>query len=67
MFVFYVCFLLFLFSLVGVWVLAERENGGSLPRGFGEAVTGVSENKFLQVVLVSPQVWHRKYFTYVLA
>lgn len=49
------------------WVLAERENGGFMPRGVGEAVNGLSQNKFLQVVLVSPQVWHRKCFTYVLA
>ncbi|KAJ4711657.1 tRNA/rRNA methyltransferase [Melia azedarach] len=36
--------------------LPERENGGCLPRGVGEAVTAVSQNKFLQVVLVSPQI-----------
>ncbi|KAL5760488.1 hypothetical protein ACOSP7_018999 [Xanthoceras sorbifolium] len=36
--------------------LSERENGGSLPSGVGEAVNGFSPNKFLQVVLVSPQI-----------
>lgn len=35
---------------------AERENGVSPPHGVGEAVRNVSSNKFLQVVLVSPQV-----------
>ncbi|KAK9192271.1 hypothetical protein WN943_020887 [Citrus x changshan-huyou] len=35
--------------------LPERENGGFMPRGVGEAVNGLSQNKFLQVVLVSPQ------------
>lgn len=35
---------------------ADRENGGSVTNGFGEAVNGLSQNKFLQVVLVSPQV-----------
>ncbi|KAL9421006.1 hypothetical protein AB3S75_038551 [Citrus x aurantiifolia] len=36
--------------------LPESENGGFMPRGVGEAVNGLSQNKFLQVVLVSPQI-----------
>ncbi|EEF49173.1 23S rRNA methyltransferase, putative [Ricinus communis] len=43
----------FRFYLVGV---ADNENGNSLPHGVGEAVSGVSRNKLLQVVLVSPQI-----------
>ncbi|TXG55799.1 hypothetical protein EZV62_017112 [Acer yangbiense] len=35
---------------------AERENGSSLPNGVGEGINGFSQNKFLQVVLVSPQI-----------
>ncbi|XP_065872450.1 uncharacterized protein [Euphorbia lathyris] len=36
--------------------LSETGNGNSLPHGAGEAVSGVSRNKLLQVVLVSPQI-----------
>ncbi|KAK4841527.1 hypothetical protein QYF36_005894 [Acer negundo] len=36
--------------------LSERENGGSLPNGVGEGINGFSQKKFLQVVLVSPQI-----------
>ncbi|KDP43446.1 hypothetical protein JCGZ_16733 [Jatropha curcas] len=36
--------------------VSERGNGNSLPHGIGEAVSEVSRNKLLQVVLVSPQI-----------
>ncbi|XP_031258161.1 uncharacterized protein LOC116116198 [Pistacia vera] len=36
--------------------LPERENEVSLPHSVGQAVNNVSANKFLQVVLVSPQI-----------
>ncbi|GAV72745.1 SpoU_methylase domain-containing protein [Cephalotus follicularis] len=36
--------------------LSERGNGNSLPHRVGEAVNQVSQNKLLQVVLVSPQI-----------
>ncbi|WCJ18965.1 tRNA (cytidine(34)-2'-O)-methyltransferase [Euphorbia peplus] len=36
--------------------LSETGNGNCLPHGAGQALTGVSQNKLLQVVLVSPQI-----------
>ncbi|KAA8515699.1 hypothetical protein F0562_018690 [Nyssa sinensis] len=36
--------------------LSERGHGSSLPNGVGETVSEVSQNKLLQVVLVSPQI-----------
>ncbi|XAR63423.1 tRNA (cytidine(34)-2'-O)-methyltransferase [Bertholletia excelsa] len=36
--------------------LPEKGNGSGLPNGVGQAVGAVSQNKLLQVVLVSPQI-----------